>query len=40
MARVQRELPEEVERVSIIKADNDAEAVVSLTVSSKLTLRR
>jgi len=34
VARVQRELPEEVERVSIIKADNDAEAVVSLTVSS------
>lgn len=31
---MQRELPEEVERVSIIKADNDAEAVVSLTVSS------
>ncbi|WP_440053225.1 efflux RND transporter permease subunit [Pseudoalteromonas sp. T1lg65] len=36
VARVQRELPEEVERVSIIKADNDAEAVVSLTVSSEL----
>ncbi|MDX1729334.1 MAG: efflux RND transporter permease subunit, partial [Pseudoalteromonas tetraodonis] len=35
VARVQRELPEEVERVSIIKADNDAEAVVSLTVSSE-----
>lgn len=34
VARVQRELPEEVERVAIIKADNDAEAVVSLTVSS------
>ncbi|WP_105198911.1 efflux RND transporter permease subunit [Pseudoalteromonas sp. T1lg10] len=35
VSRVQRELPEEVERVSIIKADNDAEAVVSLTVSSE-----
>ncbi|MEL0634816.1 efflux RND transporter permease subunit [Pseudoalteromonas carrageenovora] len=34
VARVQRDLPEEVERVSIIKADNDAEAVVSLTVAS------
>lgn len=35
VARVQRQLPKEVERVSIIKADNDAEAVVSLTVSSE-----
>ncbi len=35
VARVERDLPEEVERVSIIKADNDAEAVVSLTVSSE-----
>lgn len=35
VARVQRQLPREVERVSIIKADNDAEAVVSLTVSSE-----
>ncbi|MEO2266009.1 efflux RND transporter permease subunit [Pseudoalteromonas sp. YIC-656] len=35
VSRVQRELPEEVERVSIIKADNDAEAVVSMTVSSE-----
>ncbi|MBE0363868.1 hypothetical protein PULV_a1379 [Pseudoalteromonas ulvae UL12] len=34
VARVQRELPKEVERVSIIKADNNAESVVSLTVSS------
>ena len=34
VARVQRELPREVERVSIIKADNNAESVVSLTVSS------
>ncbi|CAH9058146.1 Efflux pump membrane transporter BepE [Pseudoalteromonas sp. CIP111854] len=34
VSRVQRELPQEVERVSIIKADNDAQAVVSLTVSS------
>jgi multidrug efflux pump subunit AcrB len=35
IARVERDLPEEVERVTIIKADNDAEAVVSLTVSSE-----
>ena len=35
VARVERELPEEVEQVSIIKADNDAQAVVSLTVSSE-----
>ncbi|MCF6434185.1 efflux RND transporter permease subunit [Pseudoalteromonas sp. MMG022] len=34
VSRIQRELPEEVERVSIIKADNNAQAVVSLTVSS------
>ncbi|MBD1581366.1 efflux RND transporter permease subunit [Pseudoalteromonas sp. S16_S37] len=34
VSRVQRELPKEVERVSIIKADNDAQGVVSLTVSS------
>ncbi|OUL56661.1 efflux RND transporter permease subunit [Pseudoalteromonas ulvae] len=36
VARVQRELPKEVERVSIIKADNNAESVVSLTVSSAI----
>ncbi len=34
ISRVQRELPAEVERLSIIKADNDAQAVVSLAVSS------
>ncbi|WP_342805035.1 efflux RND transporter permease subunit [Alteromonas sp. M12] len=34
ISRVQRELPDEVERLSIIKADNDAQAVVSLAVSS------
>ncbi|MDP5190674.1 efflux RND transporter permease subunit [Rheinheimera baltica] len=35
VSRVQRELPEGVERLAIIKADNDAEAVVSLAVSSE-----
>jgi hydrophobe/amphiphile efflux-1 (HAE1) family protein len=35
VSRVQRELPEAVERLAIIKADNDAEAVVSLAVSSE-----
>ncbi|WP_100641909.1 efflux RND transporter permease subunit [Alteromonas facilis] len=34
VSRVQRELPDEVERLAIIKADNDAESVVSLAVSS------
>ncbi|NVK55904.1 MAG: efflux RND transporter permease subunit [Alteromonadaceae bacterium] len=34
VSRVQRGLPDEVEQVSIIKADNDAQAVVSLAVSS------
>ena len=34
VARVQRELPDNLERLSIIKADNDAQAVVSLAVSS------
>ncbi|AWL11170.1 putative transporter [Saliniradius amylolyticus] len=34
VARLQRELPEEVERVSIVKADNDAQSVVSLAISS------
>ncbi|WP_102795578.1 efflux RND transporter permease subunit [Bowmanella denitrificans] len=34
VSRVQRELPDDVERLSIIKADNDAESVVSLAVSS------
>lgn len=34
ISRVQRELPDDVERLSIVKADNDAQAVVSLAVSS------
>lgn len=34
ISRVQRELPDDVERLSIIKADNDAQAVVNLAVSS------
>ncbi|MFT6702789.1 MAG: multidrug efflux pump subunit AcrB, partial [Pseudomonadales bacterium] len=34
VSRVQRRLPAEVENLSIIKADNDAEAVVSLAISS------
>ncbi|MDX1704998.1 efflux RND transporter permease subunit [Pseudidiomarina sp.] len=34
VSRVQRQLPEEVENVAIIKADSDAESVVSLAISS------
>lgn len=34
VSRVQRQLPDEVEQLSIIRADNDAQAVVSLAVSS------
>ncbi|WP_412971682.1 efflux RND transporter permease subunit [Glaciecola sp. MF2-115] len=34
VSRVQRRLPAEVESLSIIKADNDAQAVVSLAISS------
>ncbi|RDV25218.1 AcrB/AcrD/AcrF family protein [Alteromonas aestuariivivens] len=34
VSRVQRQLPEDVERLSIIRADNDAQAIVSLAVSS------
>jgi hydrophobe/amphiphile efflux-1 (HAE1) family protein len=34
VSRIQRDLPDTVERLSIIKADNDAESVVSLAVSS------
>ena len=34
VSRVQRQLPEDVEQVAIIRADNDAQAVVSLAVSS------
>lgn len=35
VSRVQRELPDDVERLAIIKADNDAESVVSLAISSE-----
>ncbi|RUO60311.1 efflux RND transporter permease subunit [Pseudidiomarina insulisalsae] len=34
VSRVQRRLPEQVENVSVIKADNDAESVVALAISS------
>ena len=34
VARIQRRLPEEVEQVSIVKADNDAQGVVNIAVSS------
>ena len=34
VSRVQRRLPAEVENLAIIKADNDAQAVVSLAISS------
>ncbi|WP_414830305.1 efflux RND transporter permease subunit [Alteromonas sp. H39] len=34
VSRVQRELPDDVEQLAIIRADNDAQAVVSLAVSS------
>lgn len=35
VSRVQRELPDEVEQLSIVKADNDAQSVVNLAVSSE-----
>ena len=35
VSRVQRQLPPEVEQVAIIKADNDAESVVSVAISSE-----
>lgn len=35
VSRIQRELPDTVERLAIIKADNDAQSVVSIAVSSK-----
>lgn len=35
VSRVQRQLPNEVENLAIIRADNDAQAVVSLAVSSE-----
>lgn len=34
VSRIQRQLPEEVEQLAIVKADNDAQSVVSLAVSS------
>ncbi len=34
VSRVQRQLPEEVERLSIIKADNDANSVLDLAIGS------
>ena len=34
VSRVQRQLPDDVEQLAIIRADNDAQAVVSLAVSS------
>ncbi len=34
VSRIQRDLPEDVEQIAIVKADNDAEAVVNLAVSS------
>ncbi|RTE85584.1 MULTISPECIES: efflux RND transporter permease subunit [Gammaproteobacteria] len=35
VSRVQRQLPPEVEQVAIIKADNDAQSVVSVAISSE-----
>lgn len=35
VSRVQRDLPDGVERLAIIKADNDAQSVVSIAVSSE-----
>jgi hydrophobe/amphiphile efflux-1 (HAE1) family protein len=35
VARIQRRLPDEVEQVSIVKADNDAQAVVNVAISSE-----
>lgn len=34
VSRVQRQLPDDVEQLAIIRADNDAQAVVSLAISS------
>ncbi|MFD2164778.1 efflux RND transporter permease subunit [Thalassotalea euphylliae] len=34
ISRVQRQLPEEVEQLAIVKADNDAQSVLSLAVAS------
>lgn len=35
VSRIQRELPDDVEQLSIIKADNDAQSVVNLAISSE-----
>ncbi|MGK0381179.1 MAG: multidrug efflux pump subunit AcrB, partial [Flavobacteriales bacterium] len=35
VARIQRRLPDEVEQVSIFKADNDAQAVINIAISSE-----
>jgi multidrug efflux pump subunit AcrB len=35
VARIQRRLPEEVEQLAIVKADNDAQGVVNIAVSSE-----
>ncbi|QDP02208.1 efflux RND transporter permease subunit [Thalassotalea sp. PS06] len=35
VSRVQRQLPEEVERLSIVKADNDAQSVLNLAIGSE-----
>lgn len=35
VSRVQRELPDDVERLSIVKADSDAQSVVNLAISSE-----
>ncbi|GBL05777.1 efflux RND transporter permease subunit [Glaciecola sp. KUL10] len=35
ISQVQRELPDDVERLSIVKADNDAQSIVNLAVSSE-----
>src|SRR5690606_36546919 len=34
-AQVERELPDDIEQVGVVKADDDAEAVVSLAISSE-----
>jgi hydrophobe/amphiphile efflux-1 (HAE1) family protein len=35
VARIERRLPDEVEQVAVIKADNDAQGVVNIAISSK-----
>ncbi|EKE82951.1 efflux RND transporter permease subunit [Idiomarina xiamenensis] len=35
VAQVERELPDDIEQVGVVKADDDAEAVVSLAISSE-----